>query len=92
MRNLPSVSPKTKLDFISLLIMSSEERGLIDDILNERQDLGLAAEMVCASEMKIPSINYLLSGFHFLHMTQGIQCLCSSHFLSLILVLVCVQL
>ena len=36
MRNIPSVSPKIKLDFISLLIMSSEERGLIDDILNKR--------------------------------------------------------
>lgn len=56
MRNLPSVSPKIKLDFISLLIMSSEERSLIDDNLNERKDLDLAAEIVCASEMKIPSI------------------------------------
>ena len=36
MGNISSVSPKIKLDFISLLIMSSEERGLIDDILNKR--------------------------------------------------------
>ena len=36
--------------------------------------------------------NYLPSGFHFLRMTQGSQCLCISHFVSLSHILVCVQL